>query len=200
MNMNKSDSADGRFLGDYLFNESPATLLVAGALPEALLSRPVEGVSVFNVATLADAQALLSRSGTSTETSASHAPEGVPPGPVSLVLQLDANSPHLQEALGQAVRSFPHRVLVHIRMTGVHSAPDDDVLFALGFRRLVVVPDSQSPDARVRWFEYRLSEYKHSPEWLNARFWANPERFSMAEEPDVYCESSDDDYEDDDEE
>jgi len=45
------------------------------------------------------------------------------------------------------------------------------------------------------WFEYRMSQYKPAPEWLNARYWANPERFEVQEDPDGFCESSDDEEE-----
>lgn len=40
----------------------------------------------------------------------------------------------------------------------------------------------------LRWFVYRLRDYKQPPSWLNARFWANPERYELDDESDIYCE------------
>lgn len=41
---------------------------------------------------------------------------------------------------------------------------------------------------KIRWFEYRMTTYKPAPDWLNARFWANPERYAISEDPDLYCD------------
>ena len=30
-------------------------------------------------------------------------------------------------------------------------------------------------------FEFRLHDYKQRPDWLNARYWAHPERFDMTD-------------------
>lgn len=105
--------------------------------------------------------------------------------PVVAILQLDAQTLQLNEALGCAVRLFPNQLIVCLE----DFALSEQVLFAFGFRRLNVVNGANS-SGKTRWFEYRLSTYKSSPDWLNARFWANPDRFDANEddEPDVYSE------------
>lgn len=49
---------------------------------------------------------------------------------------------------------------------------DDDAFRALGFSLSLT-----DPAARVRVYEYDLATYKTVPDWLNARFWAHPERW-----------------------
>ena len=46
--------------------------------------------------------------------------------------------------------------------------------FAFGFRRAFVAIEDGTRHAL---HEYRLADYKQPPDWLNARYWANPERF-----------------------
>jgi len=87
----------------------------------------------------------------------------------------------LTQNIGTAVRAFPNRLIVY---SAAHSAPDT-LFFALGFRKLNVV-ESTSGDLDNRWYEFRLSHYKQSPDWLNNRFWANPERFNLDDDPDIY--------------
>ncbi len=45
-------------------------------------------------------------------------------------------------------------------------------LIGLGLHRW---QDSRDPDRRRRWFHFALQDYKTTPDWLNARHWANPE-------------------------
>lgn len=186
--MDSSKTESEHFLGDYLFSELPSRLLVVGQLPELLLSNPPAGVEVHRLASLSDAEAMIMPPDTQVGSSNRVAD--------SLVLQLSADSISLQQCLGRAVRAFPHRVLVHFHISESLTGPGDDAFFALGFRRLIVMPDNESLAHAVRWFEYRLSEYKAAPDWLNARFWANPERFDVDEQAQDY----DDEFEDDDEE
>lgn len=81
--------------------------------------------------------------------------------------------------LGEACRHFSARLLVELRHesgdpeTGMQAATR---LFAFGFRRL---GDIDASDSRLTWYEYSLRNYKPAPDWLNARFWANPERFDQ---------------------
>ncbi|NND92381.1 MAG: hypothetical protein HKN42_16090 [Granulosicoccus sp.] len=102
-------------------------------------------------------------------------------------LQLDSDEAFrsdcsVQTTLGQAMRLFPDRLVV-----STHSPePDDATFFALGFHRLML-PEQGS----TRLFEYSLSEYKQPPEWLNARFWAHPERFDLDKDLDDSDEYSD---------
>ena len=51
-------------------------------------------------------------------------------------------------------------------------ALDDDAFRALGFT--LSLADTA---ANVRVYHYDLDTYKTVPDWLNARFWANPERW-----------------------
>ena len=106
------------------------------------------------------------------------------------VLNLGAENMAFEQQIGRAVRSFPTRLIVY---TGDKAAPDT-LFFSFGFRKLNVVEGAQVNDAN-RWYEYRLSHYKQPPDWLNARFWANPERFGIDEDSDVYSEFDDSDEE-----
>ena len=45
-------------------------------------------------------------------------------------------------------------------------------LVGLGFRRWDTTGEG---DDRRRWYEFSLADYKVTPDWLNARHWANPE-------------------------
>mgnify|MGYP000721608246 CR=1 FL=1 len=45
-------------------------------------------------------------------------------------------------------------------------------LVGLGFQRWA---SSLDPDGRRRWYEFDIAHYKVTPDWLNARHWANPE-------------------------
>ncbi len=110
-------------------------------------------------------------------------------GPIVAILQLTDQTQNLDEAIGHAVRLFPEQLLVCLE----DAIPPDQTLFAFGFRRLNVVNSATTP-ASARWFEYRLSTYKSSPDWLNARFWANPERYGADDELEMYS-----DYEDEEE-
>lgn len=75
----------------------------------------------------------------------------------------------IDQQLGTACRLFPMRLLVRV-VAGVSLAPAD--MFAFGFRCLAQIGDDSL-------YEYRLSDYKTPPDWLNARYWANPERFAL---------------------
>ncbi len=185
MKPNQPDKTPDRFLGDYLYSDVPAQLLVAGDLSAALLSRPVDGVSLHRFNTLAEAERHVSQHATIQLSQDA--------GPSTLVLQLNACEPHLEQRLGRAIRAFPHRVLVHCTHSADKATDDtfinDDVFFAFGFRKLQLATDKVAGEPEsTRWFEFRLSQYKAAPDWLNARFWANPERFESDEDPDIYCD------------
>lgn len=184
MNPDQDNRSSARGLGEYLSSDVPAQLVMAGDLPMALLSRPVEGVSVLRFDTLADAENHKSQYVTDNDGA----------GPLTLVLQLEVDTPQLVQCLGRAIRAFPYRVLVHCAQAQARSPEStnlaDELFFSLGFRKLQLIADetvSHTP-VLLRMFEYRLSQYKTSPDWLNARFWANPARFENDEDPDVYCD------------
>lgn len=48
---------------------------------------------------------------------------------------------------------------------------------ALGLRRLAAPPE---PMPAAACYQFSLRDYKPVPDWLNARFWANPERWGRA--------------------
>jgi hypothetical protein len=46
-------------------------------------------------------------------------------------------------------------------------------LFALGLVALSTAADSRGR----HWYYHDISDYKATPDWLNGRYWAHPERF-----------------------
>jgi hypothetical protein len=106
------------------------------------------------------------------------------------VLNVGSEETTLSQQIGQAVRAFPNRLIVY---TSAKTAPDT-LFFAFGFRKLNVI-ESASAVAENRWYEFRLSHYKQSPDWLNAQFWANPERFKLDDDPDIYFDPDGEDEE-----
>ncbi len=85
----------------------------------------------------------------------------------------------LEQTLGDACRLFPHQLLVQLQALPPNWSPDP--LYAFGLRRV------ESPGESAV-FEFRLSEYKAPPAWLNARYWANPERFAEIDDPDEFSD------------
>ena len=96
------------------------------------------------------------------------------------------NDSDLAAVLGQAVRRFPERLIISVES----NEPDDAAFFAFGFRKLQL-----EDQGSIRLFEYSLSEYKQVPDWLNARYWANPERYGLTGDHDSYSEDGEDDEE-----
>ncbi len=86
--------------------------------------------------------------------------------------------------LGNLCRTFPKGVVVELSL---QVAATDEQFFAYGFRKFA--NHASQGDERVaglgefqrdsRCFEFQLSNYKLVPDWLNARFWAHPERFHL---------------------
>lgn len=103
-----------------------------------------------------------------------------PPEPrVPLVLLLDTLSaldvPTGQRLLGGLRDRWADEVLILHRLDDERWRLND--FLALGFRR---DPDAESaaPDHAV--YRTSLYDYKLTPDWLNARFWANPEMWDKA--------------------
>lgn len=101
-------------------------------------------------------------------------------------------SDEIDQQLGRLCRSFPSGVVVEL----ANGLPvQNEQLFAHGFQKLKRVGKEPSVGAGEqelsthllvkssatgeRCFEYRLRDYKAVPHWLNARFWAHPERFNL---------------------
>ena len=105
------------------------------------------------------------------------------PAPHTALLVLDGavDGPPLERRLGAACRRFPGRLLVWQRDPIGPGAPDGvrpvpvERFFAFGFRRAFAAVEGE---VRHALHEYRLADYKQPPDWLNARYWANPERFA----------------------
>ena len=94
-----------------------------------------------------------------------------------LHLSNDAADP--EATLGLACRTSPRLLLVE--QSSAHSSDfslADEHFFAFGFR---VVEKCQDAGLHKNLYAYSLRDYKQAPEWLNARFWAHPERFDLPE-------------------
>jgi len=99
--------------------------------------------------------------------------------PVAVLVLEDARPGDGTEArLGSACRRFPGRVVVWQRDGDAHPPLPATRFFAHGFRRLLC---DEHQGVRHAVYEYRLADYKRAPDWLNARFWANPERFTRVD-------------------
>lgn len=175
------------FLGDYLFSQSLTQLLIVGDLPQVLVNHPAQGVSVRQLASLEEAEQHVMHTQSDNELSDQ--------ATRALVLQFNPDDAQFEQCLGRAIRAFPHRVLLHCTTTRADPGRGDDAFFAFGFRKLAIEQDESPSGRTVKWFEYRLSQYKPAPDWLNAQFWANPERFDVDGDLDDYYDESEDDEE-----
>ena len=95
-----------------------------------------------------------------------------------MCISLPTDLANIDTILGLACRTSPNLVLVEQSLPGA-GAPQlgSERFFAFGFRRLASAENQ--PVEHTRWYAYRLSDYKQAPDWLNARFWAHPERFDL---------------------
>ncbi|MBX2879811.1 MAG: hypothetical protein KTR32_07760 [Granulosicoccus sp.] len=107
---------------------------------------------------------------------------------VTAVMQLESDTHSIDMQLGQAIRLFPDHLLVTCCDPSLSPSLTDEQFFAFGFRRLGAAPEPSNSSGRPCWYEYRMREYKSAPDWLNARYWANPERFDLSEDPDLYTD------------
>lgn len=107
--------------------------------------------------------------------------------------RMDEPSNEYDLQLGRLCRSFPGGVVVELA-AGL-AILQDERFFAHGFRKISHL--SREPNVSAsqggfsdhlqnhllngdeRFFEYRLQDYKAVPDWLNARYWAHPERFHL---------------------
>ncbi|MFK7861863.1 MAG: DUF6231 family protein [Granulosicoccus sp.] len=174
----KTRSIQAGSLGEYLCAEPSVQLLIVGTLPQSLLDSATTGTSIHRLDSLAAAEKLV-------VTSAAEQRQSDPIVPV-LIMQLDPCEAQFERRLGRAVRACPHRVLLHCATTKANPGRADEEFFAFGFRKLPVVQDAGRAHTTTKWFEYRLSQYKPAPDWLNAQFWANPERYDIDDDSDDY--------------
>ncbi|MEW6120225.1 MAG: DUF6231 family protein [Pseudomonadota bacterium] len=99
--------------------------------------------------------------------------DGAPAAPCALALGVAA----LDGLDAGAARHLIHRARLYAapRLLLVARADctlDDDAFRALGFMRELLDP---ADGTRIQ--SYDLATYKPVPDWLNARFWAHPERW-----------------------
>jgi hypothetical protein len=99
---------------------------------------------------------------------------GYPPEKTcTLALGLDAlnglNAAHAQHLISQACLYAAPRILIAAQ---AGCALDDGAFRALGFT--LSMTDTQQ---NMRVYDYDLATYKTVPDWLNARYWAHPERW-----------------------
>ena len=100
------------------------------------------------------------------------------PPSVLVLIQADVIDT-LPSQLGTICQRFPNQVLIELQYD-----PNDktaalnfrQACFAMGFRRAL---NMVSDGSEYQLYEYRLKNYKQAPDWLNSRFWANPERFNI---------------------
>lgn len=177
MNANDKCAYDGEsypYLADFLASDQPGRVIIIGNSADRLfkLHTDTRFALTHHFQTLDDFDVTLSMS--------SSADSSVSEISVAL-LHADKTGTALDQLLGRAVRLFPQRLIAYTNIL----SPPDAAFYAFGFRKLTML--SQDPNAvSFRWFEYQLRDYKLPPEWLNARYWANPERFDLNKVSDGY--------------
>lgn len=76
---------------------------------------------------------------------------------------------------------FAEQSLLFLAVSGHCSGPDksDGVTdkFSLNDLGYTLLPITESDDCYSHCWQFNLYDYKRQPDWLNARFWANPENF-----------------------
>ena len=168
----RSTSEFDKQLLEYLLSSQPASLTIVGQQSPVAVqasSDAQEALRVLQFDTLAECDAAAEQPSTGVSVALLHLEDDA---------RLQGDSA-LASELGKAVRRFPERLVVSIDS----AEPADTAFFAFGFRKLQLAEQGS-----IRLFEYCLSEYKQPPDWLNARFWANPDRFENDEDSDIYSE------------
>jgi len=99
---------------------------------------------------------------------------GNSPGPTcALAFGIDAlsglDAQHAQHLISQTRLYIAPRILLAVQES---CALDEAAFRALGFTLAFV-----DTAANLRIYDYDLATYKTVPDWLNARFWAHPERW-----------------------
>ena len=68
------------------------------------------------------------------------------------------------------------RDLMAKRIVVISSQQDEKLLRALGFSQ--VMHDLQAQQDAILW-QFNILTYKHVPDWLNAKYWANPQHWDQ---------------------
>ena len=69
---------------------------------------------------------------------------------------------------------------LYLYRPGEASAEDDHFLRALGLRLMRIYPGEDGGDGGGRLYYFDIFDYKEAPDWLNSRFWANPQMWDKA--------------------
>ena len=86
---------------------------------------------------------------------------------------LDLSEAPLNQAAVQVVTRL--RDLLAKRV--VICAQASDTLYGLGFFEMSLTEMGEAP-GECRYWQFNIHDYKQVPDWLNARFWANPQNFN----------------------
>lgn len=181
-------------LWDYIIEDKPSQIVLLGS-PPIDVQENTSAVPVVRLDHIDD-WAVFARAKTSSFPTLSndqnYAGDSMARAVIILTVGSDSCAPFVDNVLGWALRRNPRKVLAHCS----DSQTNDSRFYAFGFRQLRLGRQLETT-VRERWYEYRLSEYKRAPDWLNARFWANPERFDEvdSDEYDAYESDDNDDEE-----
>lgn len=100
--------------------------------------------------------------------------ENLPDSPCALALGIDAlnglDAQQAQHLISQTRLYIAPRILLAVQES---CALDDATFRALGFTL-----SATDTAENLRIYDYDLATYKTVPDWLNARFWAHPERWT----------------------
>ncbi len=100
-------------------------------------------------------------------------PDDAAGSPCALALGVDA----LNGLDAQQAEQLIGRTRLYLAPRLLLAAPAAGPLDEASFRALGFTLSAADPAAQVRIHYYDLDTYKPVPDWLNARFWANPERW-----------------------
>jgi len=100
-------------------------------------------------------------------------PTPQPPSPCALALGIDA----LDGLDADAARQLIGRTRLYVAPHILLAVPDGCALDETMFRALGFTLCATDATAGMRIHEYDIETYKSVPDWLNSRFWANPERW-----------------------
>jgi len=171
-----SQSAEAVLLADYFLAASPESLYLINSDPDDIYwpESRLADTQILSVSSLGEAESSLAQQNLGASATSDQ---------LMAVFHI-SDGETIEQQLGRAVRAFPHRLVVYTEVEQL----SDTLFYAFGFRKLNVEGKTE-PSRRYRWYEYRLSHYKERPNWLNARFWANPERFELDDDADIYFDS-----------
>ena len=68
------------------------------------------------------------------------------------------------------------RDLMAKRIVVISTQQDEKLLRALGFSQ--IMHDLQAQQGAILW-QFNILTYKHVPDWLNAKYWANPQHWDQ---------------------